>query len=729
LGLFIRGYFEFEEVKRLAVRGILFSGAIGSLWAVLYWRNDIEFAIAIILIYILCGFILSLSIIGLANILGLKINPTGLLGLLLGAFWVSPILLFGIDAHYTDLAFSIEGLLMIFIAVFVVSLIGLLFGCLLDRSSRIVRLLFGIFFCLIVPVYFALMFPERSKSHASNITIVNRLDMELKKTEPQTRVMVFGIDGGTWDVIIPLLKQGKLPNLRALMENGQYGILHSDAGSTYSPVVWTSIFTGKLPKNHGVTEWEFSDSRNRFSKSLWNILNEYGQKAITVNIPGTFPPEKILGIQISGFPIPEGIQGQGYGRIYSTENRNLKIVPTSRITMKPEEGWFSTPTSYSPPYESHIPSFVKVNKLRKLRYGVYSITLSNLFLEFLDRRGVFESQGQYSMLIIDTTDDGTVNYDTLYVFTRKNDSKPVAVLKEGEWSDWIRSVVDGIETRFRLKLLTLSKDRFEIYATPLFQSSFSPKIPFTYPPDFASKLSKEIGQYVVEGAGWVMYKDEITLDLLYEHLHDVATQHVRASEYLLKTVPDWALFVHLFTESDRIQHPYWRYFQPQYYKSVDGRLVRRHGEKINSTMEKIDAHIGRLLSHLNGDATIVVVSDHGFQAKPDESENGEHSPEGIYVFSGKGIKNHHRPLSLDVKSFPKASLMDISPTILYLMGYPVGRDMDGKVILNVIDGKELECCQVKFVDSYESGSLKKGKAKQIIDESTKDQLRSLGYMK
>lgn len=728
-------YVNFEDLKQVIVMGVIFTGVIGLIWAILYWRNDTKFAIGIILIHILCAAIISLFILGLANIFRIKINQTGLLGLLLGFFWVSPILLSNIGIHqYMNFEASTKGLLNAGLVVSVASLSGFLLGYFFDRYSRIVKLVFAMAFSLIVPVSFALTFPEKSGSNitGSEIPILNRLNAKLAKTKPQTRVMVLGIDGGTWDVIVPLLKQGELPNLRALMENGQYGILYSDAGSTYSPVVWTSIFTGKLPKNHGITEWEFSDSRNRFSKTLWNIVNEYGQKSITVNIPGTFPPEEVLGIQISGFPIPGGIQGQGYGRLYSTESRKLQIIPLSKIGIKLAEGWLSPPTSYSPLYESHMPSFGELKKLRRIKFRDYNLDLSNLFLESLERRGIFQAQEQqewYAMLIADTTDDNKVNYDTLYVFLKKNDSKPVAVLKEGQWSDWVRSVINGAETQFKFKLLKVSREHLEIYVTPLFQSSFTPQIPFTYPSIFAHELSNEIGPYVVEGAGWVMYKDEIALDLLYEHLEDVAAQHVRASEYLLKTVPDWALFVHLFTESDRVQHPYWKYFQSEYYQSVDENLAKKHGDKINSTIERIDADIGKLLSYLDKGTTVVVVSDHGFRAKPGESENGEHSPDGIYIFSGNGVKNHYGPLSLDIESFPKESLLDTTPTILYLMGYPVGRDMDGKVMLDVIDKKKLECCQAKFIGSYESDYLEKGRAKQMIDESTKDQLKSLGYMK
>jgi hypothetical protein len=365
-----------------------------------------------------------------------------------------------------------------------------------------------------------------------------------------------------------------------------------------------------------------------------------------------------------------------------------------------------------------------------MRCLAHRLHLENLFLEFLDRQGAFQTREQFAtlpVLIANTTDDGAVNYDTIYIFLKKNDRNPAAILKKGQWSDWIRVSVNGAETQFKLRLLSLSKDRLEIYTTPLFQSSFSPQIPFTYPPIISSELSKEIGQYVVQEVGWKICKDEVALDLLYEHIEDVSTQQVRASEYLLKTFPDWKLFVHIFTESDRIMHSYWKYFQPEFYHFVDENLARVHGEKINSIIEKIDADIGKFLAHVDKNTTVAVVSDHGFQAKTGKDEGG-HNLEGIYIFSGTGIKNPNRPMSLNIKSFPEASLLDITPTILYLMGYPIGRDMDGRVLLKVIEEEKLKCCPAQFTDSYESNSLKKGRVRQAIDKSTESQLRSLGYI-
>jgi predicted AlkP superfamily phosphohydrolase/phosphomutase len=312
------------------------------------------------------------------------------------------------------------------------------------------------------------------------------------------------------------------------------------------------------------------------------------------------------------------------------------------------------------------------------------------------------------------------------VFRNENDRAPVAVLAEGQWSNWIPLHVKGVEAQLQLRLLTLSKEHLEIYSTPLFQSSFSPQIPYTYPLSLSSDFSKEIGQYITEGAGWLMYEDELTLDLLYENIESVGTQQVRASEYLLREIADWQLFIHIFTESDRVQHAYWQYFQPEAYPSIDKTLVTLHGGKINSIIEKIDKDIGKLLHYLPDENTaVIVVSDHGFKAG---SERGNHSWEGMYILAGKGIKKSHGPLSLDIKSFPRASVLDVTPTILHLMGYSVGKDMDGRVLDNVLDEEMLECCPTQFVESYEHHSLNGGTSKQTIDESTKDQLRGLGYM-
>ncbi len=64
------------------------------------------------------------------------------------------------------------------------------------------------------------------------------------------KLVIVGIDGGTFKVINPLIAEGKLPHLEKLINSGVKGILKS----TYPPITaaaWVSFMTGKNPGKHG----------------------------------------------------------------------------------------------------------------------------------------------------------------------------------------------------------------------------------------------------------------------------------------------------------------------------------------------------------------------------------------------------------------------------------------------------------------------------------------------
>ena len=64
--------------------------------------------------------------------------------------------------------------------------------------------------------------------------------------EAKPRVLVIGLDGATFDVMKPLVTEGRLPNLGRLMDQGSHGVLRS-AYPPITPSAWTSFATGKIP--------------------------------------------------------------------------------------------------------------------------------------------------------------------------------------------------------------------------------------------------------------------------------------------------------------------------------------------------------------------------------------------------------------------------------------------------------------------------------------------------
>jgi predicted AlkP superfamily phosphohydrolase/phosphomutase/tetratricopeptide (TPR) repeat protein len=128
-----------------------------------------------------------------------------------------------------------------------------------------------------------------------------------------TRLLLLGWDAADWKVIDPLLAKGEMPHLASLLSGGVRGNL-STIYPPLSPMVWTSIATGKRPTRHGIhgftepTEDGLGirpiSNLGRKTKALWNILNQEGKRSIVVGWWPSHPAEPIDGVMVSDhFPL------------------------------------------------------------------------------------------------------------------------------------------------------------------------------------------------------------------------------------------------------------------------------------------------------------------------------------------------------------------------------------------------------------------------------------------
>jgi predicted AlkP superfamily phosphohydrolase/phosphomutase len=146
------------------------------------------------------------------------------------------------------------------------------------------------------------------------------------------RVFVLGIDGATFDLILPWVRENRLPNLANLMSNGVWGELQSTIHPD-SAQAWSSFMTGKTPSNHGILyfterapdsyEFRFVNANSRKSKSLWRIIGETGKKVGVLNVPITYPVESVNGVLISGLGTPGETAPFAYPPELATELRRL----------------------------------------------------------------------------------------------------------------------------------------------------------------------------------------------------------------------------------------------------------------------------------------------------------------------------------------------------------------------------------------------------------------------
>ncbi len=122
------------------------------------------------------------------------------------------------------------------------------------------------------------------------------------------KVLLVGWDAADWKVIRPLMDAGKMPNVQRLVEHGASGQI-STLHPPLSPMLWTSIATGKRPFKHGIHGFSepTPDGRSvqpvtnlsRKSKALWNILNQNDLRSVVVGWWPSHPAEPINGVMVS----------------------------------------------------------------------------------------------------------------------------------------------------------------------------------------------------------------------------------------------------------------------------------------------------------------------------------------------------------------------------------------------------------------------------------------------
>jgi predicted AlkP superfamily phosphohydrolase/phosphomutase len=127
------------------------------------------------------------------------------------------------------------------------------------------------------------------------------------------RVIIIGLDGGTFRFLQPLMADGHMPNLKRLVEEGAWGELASTIPPVTAPA-WATFATGKNPGKHGVFDFQvyapgqkqrsFMSSHDVRGDKFWNLLGQEGLRTGLINLPLTYPPEPIQGFVVSGMLTP-----------------------------------------------------------------------------------------------------------------------------------------------------------------------------------------------------------------------------------------------------------------------------------------------------------------------------------------------------------------------------------------------------------------------------------------
>jgi arylsulfatase A-like enzyme len=206
--------------------------------------------------------------------------------------------------------------------------------------------------------------------------------------------------------------------------------------------------------------------------------------------------------------------------------------------------------------------------------------------------------------------------------------------------------------------------------------------------------------------------------------------------------------VAVITATDRAQHGFWKFRDPQAYWDIDdptyrelapsAREVGAYGSVIERVYEAADDKVGEMLRLTDGETLVVLLSDHGFKSGRHEfsPSAGVHDTRGIYVIArGGGAAMGASPAAVTRRDGEELRLLDVLPTVLAGLGLPIARDFAGNVARDVLDSvatpawRMAGAGQLLVLESYEQAArhTKDGKTGRM-DATIHEQLRSLGYL-
>jgi predicted AlkP superfamily phosphohydrolase/phosphomutase len=403
--------------------------------------------------------------------------------------------------------------------------------------------------------------------------------------DSKKQLIVLGFDGVDPTLLEQYTKEGMLPNIKSMMDSGTYSKL-STTTPAQSPVAWSSFSTGTNPGKHDVMDFIIRDPKtytpsigvigskdNLIGKptitntqkgdTFWDILSVNGLKSNIIKVPVTFPAKPLNGNLLSGLGTPDALGTIGTFQYFTTENTSY-IDNDQAYTLVTLEDKETINTKIKGPKNTSTSLTIKRNfDSVELNVGGKKITLNN---------------NQWSDYI-------NIDFNLLGPFYKER----------------------GIAKLYLIQ----SEPVLKLYLSPI---SFDPKDPFyniSYPSDFSKTLAKENGLFKTLGFStdlWALKEERISEDVFITDLNNSLEEEKKILKSEL-TKDGWNTYVQVFQAPDLAQHMFYRYIDPSHPRYEAN---SKYQNTIRETYQKMDQIIGETKASMPKDATLIIMSDHGF---------------------------------------------------------------------------------------------------------------------
>ena len=425
--------------------------------------------------------------------------------------------------------------------------------------------------------------------------------------EGRPKVLVLGFDGMDPNIVGDLMKEGRLPNFHRLREMGSFSRLESSI-PPQSPVAWANFITGMNPGKHGiydfiarepdtylpylsttVTEeakktikigkWIIPLSGGevkllRRGKAFWEVLEEHDIPTVVLRMPSNFPPTGKKTRAISGMGTPDILGTYGTFSFYTTKPYVITEDTGGRVFIVDTFGDKVETSIVGPP---------------------------NTFLEGSP----------------DAEIPLTVYIDPDYPVAKIEVQDTELILNEKEWSDWVTlsfEMMPFVSARGIVRFyLRSTRPDFELYMSPIQLDPRAPALPVSTPPKYSRELARAIGPFYTQGIAeetWALNEGRLNEDEFLTQAEFVFEQTKKMLDYELDRF-DWGLLYCYFSTTDPLQHMFWRLRDPEH-PLYDADLAQRYDGIIEHYYVRMDSVLGQAMDRVGPEATVIVLSDHGF---------------------------------------------------------------------------------------------------------------------
>lgn len=538
------------------------------------------------------------------------------------------------------------------------------------------------------------------------------------------RVILLGLDGATFDLLLPRVHGGELPNLKRMLAEGAHGVLRSTLPPFTAPA-WTSLASGKNPGKHGVVDFWLRTSPGEpktpvsynsiRTPLVWDYVNAAGHTVGLVDVPLTYPPPALDGFVVSGlqtpsrrvrYTSPSSLQAEVERVVPGYEPDPFEEIPALDF-LRRTLGWIDKKerlVQYL--FDRHpVDFFFNVVRAPDIIQHRYWDCLDRTHPQFDQRKA-----DRYSELlercyrrIDDVIGDRLGRLDERTTLLVVSDHGFGPARRYFHVNEFLRGLglvachnhAAGGVSKF-LRYAGITSEAVALRLRKLDRLGVRSRLKNKTRMRFRSILDRRLVQSV-DGEKTLAWSGGITGEFIY--LNPEASESIRVSLIdALRELRDpsngEAVFEHVYRREEA-----WPGSQAEGLPDI----VLDVGSRPYILTERLGA--GQM-----------------FQDLPVGDWVGRHRPDGILLALGSKIRGG--------QTLPPHDLTDIAPTILHLLGLRVPADMDGRVLFDLFEG-----------DSYGSWVERQANAADIAIQHTdasvyseddvsqiSQRLKALGYL-